>query len=1202
MPKNRSRLILIGLILALSLAHSTRARSAPAPTTPQQSTYLVYLKEQADLRPAYHIRDWDARGQFVLDALRQTAQRTQPAVLSRLNGLQTTGHVSAIHPHYVVNLILVRGDETAAQSLAQLPQVAAVYPEIPIQAIAPVANGLTAPSPQAPEWNIQMIRADQVWAERAITGTGIVVANIDSGVYYAHPALVAQYRGNLGGGGFEHDYNWWDPTGDYPEPSPIEGPYPLGQDHGTHTMGVIVGDDQLGHQIGVAPGARWIAAYGFSGIEGLLSATEWMIAPWRVDDFDPNHPTADPSQRPHVVNNSWGAPGGMLLAEPLLQAQRAAGIFATFAAGNSGFDPVTYRTVCGSMISPADNPSGFAVGATTMADTIAPFSSRGPNALRPWLGLYETGPQVSAPGMMIQSSDPPDDYSTGNGTSYASPHVAGTVALLWSAEPDLIGLVDETAEILRGTALPKTTNETCGGILPGQVPNNTFGWGRIDALDAVDMAWQAGWLSGTVTDAGGGAPLPSARVSMERDGHRLSTATDQDGVYRFPLGQGRYTVTVQAYGYAPWVGTGVSLTQDTTTTLSVGLTPLPTYTLSGQVQEGTLLAEGDPVWAKVGARDTPVAVTTTLHSGTYTTSIAQGAYTLRAIARGYQPENRPISVTGDLQENFGLTPRPTYYVRDSRSPCGPAFNWIDATDSITHYLGFQDYAQIYLPATPFPFYSDTYDTYYVSSNGLISFGRGRPAHTQDLPQLIIPFEGPPNNAIYGLMDMLNPDFGNQGTVHHKVVDERYVVIEFYQVEHWLNDDPETFEFVLDTQTGAILIQYLDVSRPDFSTVGVENADGSDGLLYSYHNSGNITNSLAVAFYPVFGPPPADQDPLGVWGSLSGTVYLSGTAIPIPGAAVTATTYLRALTTTAGPAGRYQFADICADLYQLSAGGPDYYPGPTTPARLRWPDDVAVTDLYLAPKQANPSLSKTVSPSQVEYGQTLTYTLSVSNQRDGALSGAVLSDTLPWTVAYLTSTPPGFYRNGILTWSLDLPAGGSGGVTVTGRLSPTAQPDTVISNTAYLVGDAAVLSSTASFRVARPPSPPGPALTKTVAITAPLPGQTITYSLAYANSGETDLPGAVLSDPLPAQVSYLTATPPGFYRGGVLTWSLDLPAGGAGQVIVVGRLGGTALPSATVSNTAYLSWSGGSISSTVPFRVGWTPADEYRVYLPCILKD
>jgi uncharacterized repeat protein (TIGR01451 family) len=1033
-----------------------------------QATFVVTLAEQADLSRAYRIRDWEARGWYVLNTLREEAGRTQPAVLDSLDGLRGSGHVVEAHPHYIVNLIVVQGDAEAARAMARLPEVAAVTPEPRIWPVQPVEMSALDSGPQAIEWNIAKIGADQVWATYGITGTGVVVANIDTGVEYAHPALDVQYRGNLGGGAYDHDYNWWDPGDicDFPCPRLIPH-YPTTPAHGTIVMGTMVGDDGLGNQIGVAPGAKWIAAFGFPSLEGILSATEWMIAPWQVNDFDPGHPTADPTKRPHAVNNSWGILGGWQIWDALLEAQRAAGIVPVYSAGNSGFD-------CGTMGSPADNLGALSVGATDASDDIASFSSRGPASLPSWLGLYPAiGPDISAPGVSVRSSVPGGGYEGGwSGTSLAAPHVAGTVALMWSAEPDLVGRVAETEAILRGTAVPRTTTQECGGVPGSQVPNNTYGWGRLDALAAVEMVWQAGSLAGTVTDAGSGAPVAGAEIRMERNGYTLTTAADPVGVYDFPLGQGTYTVTVEAYGYAAWMQMEVDITQDMTTTLGVDLTPLLTYTLSGFVTEGGLQAAGDPVWGQVGVQGTSILETTDPATGYYSATIAAGSHNLRAVARGYVAENRAITVTGDLSESIGLEPRWTYYVRDSRSACGPAFEWIDATDGTPHDVAFWSYFLLYEPGLPpFRYYNSAYSYCFVSSFGFLSFGQGYPRSYQDEPQLVVPFEGPPNNVIYGFGQHLDSDLGAQGMIYHKVVDDRTLVVEFHQVEHWPGGNPETFEFILDTETGVIKLQYLALSQPEWATVGVENADGSDGLAYSYHNSGNITDSLAVEFYPVYGPPPADQDEAGVRGTLSGTVYVSGTVRPmprpVPGALVTATSFLRSLTTTTDAAGEYLLPDTCADLYTLEAGAEGYHPGEPAQGRLRWPGDVAVTDLYLEPLPAAPSLTKEVAPAEVLPGGLLTYTLSLANEGPGPLFGAVLSDTLPWQVEYVTSTPPGSFQDGTLTWTVDIMPDGADEVIIAGVLTSTAEPGTAVTNTAWLRWDGEAISDYAVLYVLQP---------------------------------------------------------------------------------------------------------------------------------------
>lgn len=128
--------------------------------------------------------------------------------------------------------------------------------------------------------------------------------------------------------------------------------------------------------------------------------------------------------------------------------------------------------------------SSFTVGSTDGTDTIASSSSRGPVTID---GSYRPKPDISAPGVGVRSALPGTGYGYKSGTSMAAPHVAGLVALLVSARPYLAGQVDELESVIRLSAVPLITTQNC--TTPGsQVPNNTYGWGRIDAWAAYQMA------------------------------------------------------------------------------------------------------------------------------------------------------------------------------------------------------------------------------------------------------------------------------------------------------------------------------------------------------------------------------------------------------------------------------------------------------------------------------------------------------------------------------------------------------------------------------------------------------------------------------------------------------------------------------------------------------------------------------------------
>jgi subtilisin family serine protease len=335
-------------------------------------------------------------------------------------------------------------------------------------------------SPDAPVWNVLKVNADDVWSTYGVTGTGVIVSNIDTGVMYTHTALVDGYRGNEGGGSFDHNYNWWDPYGDQPN-----APYDY-HSHGSHTIGTMVGRDYMGQEIGMAPGGQWIACNGFemggSGYDAeLLECAEFLLAPWDLSGANP-----DPDMRPHIVNNSWGGgPMANWWYNQAVYAWRAAGIFPVFSAGNSG-------PACETAGYPGAMENVMAVGATDINDVIAGFSSRGPARMS---GIMK--PQVSAPGVNVISAYNNGGLGGMSGTSMAAPHVGGEAALLWSAQPELIGNVQLTYWIIEQTAMGIFDDQCDPGA--GDPPNNVYGWGRIDALDAVSMAlgtnFDIPWLS-----------------------------------------------------------------------------------------------------------------------------------------------------------------------------------------------------------------------------------------------------------------------------------------------------------------------------------------------------------------------------------------------------------------------------------------------------------------------------------------------------------------------------------------------------------------------------------------------------------------------------------------------------------------------------------------------------------------------------------
>lgn len=560
-------------------------------------------------RPAGAERSGPAR----VEALRASAARSQSGVRAFLAGEQSAGRVEAVHPFWIFNGLALRAAPQTIYALAARDDV-----EL-IQADEFSLRIKTGPGSRLPseflnlEWGVERVQADRVWAAFDITGTGVVVANTDTGVDFLHPALQANYRGNAGKNLYLHGGNWFDAVGGTTYPYDGNG-------HGTHVMGTLAG--QAG--IGVAPGARWIAArvldsQGYGYDSWIHAGFEWMLAPG-----------GDPALAPDVLSNSWGNPLSSLTSfQADLARLREAGIVTVFSAGNNG-------PGSGSVNSPASLPGALAVGATDSDDQVASFSSRGPS---PW---GEVKPDIAAPGVNVRSALPGGAYAVHDGTSMATPHVAGTAALMLAANPSLT--VAAVEYVLTSTARPLST----------ALPSNDTGWGLVDAYAAVQAVAGAGTLSGVVIDAASHLPLPGAAVRVRHydSGRVLSTHTGSDGRYAIGLTSGLYSVTAALFGYTPAAAPHTLVITGQTSTSDLELGPLPVGIARGVLTD-TLT--GRPVTATVSALGTPLSQEA---FGLYQFALPVGTYTLQARGLGHRVVTATITINADrvTRHNFGLTP------------------------------------------------------------------------------------------------------------------------------------------------------------------------------------------------------------------------------------------------------------------------------------------------------------------------------------------------------------------------------------------------------------------------------------------------------------------------------------------------------------------------------------------------------------------
>ena len=427
---------------------------------------FVVMSEQADLSQANTIEDPVDKRNFVYQTSARFASVSQTDIINFLEKYRVE-----YKQYYLVNAIEVKAGPLWKLIIEQRDDVDRVLENPllrPLPKEIPITTGDISTVNES-LWNLEMIGVDRVQEEFKVFGKGIIIGQADSGVDGNHPALRDQFAGSKE----NTNYTWYDPWFGSSFPADISG-------HGTHTLGII-----LGKNVGISPDASWIGCVNLGRNLGnpgyYLACMQYLFAPF------PSNGNAiqdgNPELGAHILNNSWGCPDiegcDSLVFEQAVSALRSAGVFVVSSAGNNGY----YG--CESITDPlAIYENVFSVGAIDQIGELAPFSSLGPVTVD---HSGRTKPDLVAPGVDIFSSMPNASYAILSGTSMAGPHVVGTVALMWSANPTLIGQIEETEEILQ-----KTANEF-RGLYPECVdsttyPNNAVGFGVINTYKAVEEA------------------------------------------------------------------------------------------------------------------------------------------------------------------------------------------------------------------------------------------------------------------------------------------------------------------------------------------------------------------------------------------------------------------------------------------------------------------------------------------------------------------------------------------------------------------------------------------------------------------------------------------------------------------------------------------------------------------------------------------
>jgi len=897
--KRWSRMVWVGLfLLAASLASAAEFSSALEErlTTVKNGEFvstIVILPSAVDIRAldmALHARKATVaeRNREVIEALKYNAAQNQPKFLAELDMMKADGLVNGYTAYWIDNLVVVNASAEYLESLRLRGDIEFVTtnftPELIDPLRTPEKDGADMRSPRNPldtettTPGQNAIGATRVNRELGITGQGVIVANCDTGVDGSHPALGARWRGNFAPAA----QCWRDALGSAPS-FPADG-----NGHGTHVMGTMAGRAISGvdtNTVGSAPNARWIATNTINQGTGsafdndVIADYQWFANP------DGNINTTD--DLPDVIQNSWGVHSGFAgysqcdtRWNTFILNCEAAGPVVTWSAGNeasSGLRTPAIHSMSAYQI--------FSVGAVDAQDGAAPypiasFSSLGPTPCTPAIP-DNFKPEISAPGVNIYSSVPGGGYSGSySGTSMAGPHVAGVVALMREACPDCDHMTIKDA--IMSTALDQGT--------AGQ--DNTYGWGVIQAYDAVIAVSNLGRIGGVVTD--GSNPINGARAYVASAG--AETLTDASGEYYVPLSAGTYSVQYSKFGYIPQTINGISVVQGDTTIQNVTLVLAATGQLSGVVTD----CFGSPaVGATVELIGVPVAPTTTNGAGFYSFTIPQGTYTVQASGAGCGVASVAGVVVGaNTTQNITLPSDPAFECSPpdagGYSACengdlgGPTFNWFEIAPSAggpgtATTITTDDAGQsVALPFT-YRHYGVNYTSVWICGNGFASFGTSSTAFTNEtLPSATI------GAAVVPLWDDLYPPDGGQIAYYYNGAENAFI-IEWYRISHYPSgsNSPETFQIWLynvATNPGPngdsqVRVQYQTVASTASVTTGIGSA--SVGSQYAYNgtldaSSQGVENSRVITYGGFVVPE---------LGTISGTVT-DGANAPLAGVAVT----------------------------------------------------------------------------------------------------------------------------------------------------------------------------------------------------------------------------------------------------------------------------------------------------------------------------
>lgn len=888
-------LLLLGTEVYSQVMVSTRLQTALANSEADEYVRgLILLRDQVDIlgldAQLYEEKaTLQERAFRVITALQEKAASTQGNLIAFIEANLASKKIFSYQTFWIANMIMIEAKPEIFQQLSNSMEISQMDLDAILQYDRPTISSEGNLGTETTELGLRVINAHLLW-QMGVTGLGRIGMNIDTGVYPTHPALQHKWRGNH----VPPSQAWFDPS----QPgatttSDCDG-------HGSHTIGTMVGRSlTTPDTVGVAFDAEWIAAKTICSsphTSNSVAAFQWAMNP------DGNPLTIN--DMPDAISCSWYDPNvtdectGIYVTT--LNSVEAAGIGVVFSAGNNGPGA---STVTKPKNINTNEVNVFSVAAIDGAlynggnmNPIASFSSRGPSTCG-GTGSLLIKPEVSAPGVNVRSSGSSTGYTLLDGTSMASPHVAGAIVLLKSAFPTLTGLQIKMA--LYNSA------KDLGAV--GE--DNNYGKGLIDVY--------AAFLSLGTPDVVPPTPITNLSVTNPTsNGLTLNWTAPSDtsvgGVTRYDvrMSTSPITDTTTFAAATPVTYTGAPDTAGSPQQLVVsGLTPNTPYYFNvrsrdtwGNWSNLSNAGNGTTLQAPL-ALVTPNSITKNLASGgevsdtihirnsatfpsTLDYSVAfnnntfpEGKYSVQIIPSKNESEvvsdnkENPLVVYGQSIEGSGGPDLGGYEWIDSDEPNGPAYVWNDITSTgtaVTNWIATgtfgatdEGYSGPYNFGFNFKFYGQVKTQFYLGSNGFVCFA---PVTANAFTNASIPTAAVPNELIVPFWDDL--DAKAPGTVHYKL-DGNKMIIQWTNYQRYSGTASYTWQAHLYS-SGKIIFYYKEMTGTiNSATVGLENATGTIGLQVAY-NATYIKNNLALKFS-------AEPDWLVTTNPLNGTIYNGNTA-------------------------------------------------------------------------------------------------------------------------------------------------------------------------------------------------------------------------------------------------------------------------------------------------------------------------------------